>query len=583
MLPTSAFAHALSFGLICAIPTSATSAANWPAWRGLDGTGRSDDDAPRRWSATENVRWRTPLPDRGNSTPIVWGSRVFLTQAIEKENRRALICFNRSDGKLLWQSGITYTEDEPTHRSNPYCAASPVTDGERVIAFFGAAGLYCFDLEGKELWRRNLGKITHLGGYGASPILYRNLCILNFGPGENGALIAVNKNSGAPVWRVETPTHGVHFRSTAAGNSEAPRAGGQGRLLAWALFKGADTDQDEQITADEFSSLAKRWFDASDAEKSGKVNEVKLAEGLNHVVGRPPDYSQPGTRSGLPAPGTHLAPFLMQVVDLNQDAVASRDEFMNTFAGWFQAWDSDKSRTVTALEFRPGIMKLISPSTARSPAEGSEGHPGSWCTPLVVGVDGHDELIMALPERLAAFDPLTGKELWSVKGLGTHIKTSPVRGEGLVVAMGGGPVPGALAVKPGGQGAVDDTHRVWQRSRVRNRIGSGVIHEGRFYTVSEVGIAECLDLRTGQTVWEERLQSSGGRSSTWSSIVLVRDRLYVPTHSGNVFVLRAGPKFEILNVNSVGDETMNASLAVSDGEIFLRTFRHLWCIADKPR
>lgn len=199
----------------------------------------------------------------------MWGSRVFLTQAIEKENRRALICFNRSDGKLLWQSGITYTEDEPTHRSNPYCAASPVTDGERVVAFFGAAGLYCFDLEGKELWRRNLGKITHLGGYGASPILYRNLCILNFGPGENGALIAVNKNSGEQVWRVETPTHGVHFRSTAAGNSEAPPAGGQGRLLAWALFKGADTDQDEQITKDEFSSLAKRWFDASDAEKSG--------------------------------------------------------------------------------------------------------------------------------------------------------------------------------------------------------------------------------------------------------------------------------------------------------------------------
>ncbi|MBI4657499.1 MAG: hypothetical protein HY735_01410 [Verrucomicrobia bacterium] len=173
---------------------------------------------------------------------------------------------------------------------------------------------------------------------------------------------------------------------------------------------------------------------------------------------------------------------------------------------------------------------------------------------------------------------MTGLEYWSASGLGSHIKASPVWGNGVVVAMGGGPVAGALAVKPGGKGTVDETHRVWLRNRVRNRIGSGVIHEGHFYTVSEVGIAECLDLRTGQTVWEERLQSASGRSATWSSMVLVRDRIYVPVQSGDVFVLRAKPKFEVLGVNSIGGETINASLAISQGEIFIRTFKHLWCI-----
>lgn len=85
-------------------------------------------------------------------------------------------------------------------------------------------------------------------------------------------------------------------------------------------------------------------------------------------------------------------------------------------------------------------------------------------------------------------------------------------------------------------------------------------------------------MRTGQTVWEERLQSASGRSATWSSMVLVRDRIYVPVQSGDVFVLRAKPKFEVLGVNSIGGETINASLAISQGEIFIRTFKHLWCI-----
>src|SRR4051795_9599422 len=123
--------------LILFIVTQAL-AENWPAWRGPQGTGAtSEKNLPMHWSANENIRWKVPLPDRGNSTPIVWGDRIFLTQAIEKENRRTLMCLDRASGKLLWQSGATYAEKEPTHDDNPYCAASPSTDGERVVASFG--------------------------------------------------------------------------------------------------------------------------------------------------------------------------------------------------------------------------------------------------------------------------------------------------------------------------------------------------------------------------------------------------------------------------------------------------------------
>src|SRR5687768_9281813 len=98
--------------------------ANWPAWRGPEGTGVARGSRlPLRWSTNENIHWRTPLPERGNSTPIVWKDAVFITQAIEKENRRTLICFDRKTGKQRWQKGVTYSEKEPTHETNPYCSA----------------------------------------------------------------------------------------------------------------------------------------------------------------------------------------------------------------------------------------------------------------------------------------------------------------------------------------------------------------------------------------------------------------------------------------------------------------------------
>src|SRR6266480_1325126 len=145
--------------LLLAVLTASLSALtdNWPQWRGPAGTGVSaEKNLPLHWGTNENVRWRAPLPERGNSTPIVWGPRVFLTQAAE--NRRTVMCFNRADGKLLWQSGVTYAEKEATHESNPPCSASPVADGERVIASFASAGLFCYDFDGKELWRRDLGR-----------------------------------------------------------------------------------------------------------------------------------------------------------------------------------------------------------------------------------------------------------------------------------------------------------------------------------------------------------------------------------------------------------------------------------------
>jgi outer membrane protein assembly factor BamB len=179
-------------------------AGQWPAWRGPEGTGiATEQNLPVHWSTNENVRWRAALPEPGNSTPVVWGRHVFITQA--QGTRRLLMCFDRAVGKLLWQTEAETPTAEQTHESNPYSSSSPVTDGRLVIAWFGSAGLYCFDFNGKQLWHRDLGPQRHIWGWGSSPVLHGDLCFLNFGPGEPSFLLAVDKKSGRELWRIAEP------------------------------------------------------------------------------------------------------------------------------------------------------------------------------------------------------------------------------------------------------------------------------------------------------------------------------------------------------------------------------------------
>src|SRR5262249_23458247 len=223
---------------------SLTRADDWPGWRGPTGQGTSaEKDLPLKWDRTTNVRWKVALPAPGNSTPIVWGDRVFLTQASDLKQwppkvpanyaggaspggraiaeKRSVLCFRRSDGKLLWQGDTIYKEPEMTHPTNPFCSASPVTDGERVIASHGSAGLVCYDFEGKRLWHHDVGKLKHLWGNASSPILYGDLCIQWCGPGERQFLRAVNKHTGKKVWETARP---AATRESPAGNFSAPGA-----------------------------------------------------------------------------------------------------------------------------------------------------------------------------------------------------------------------------------------------------------------------------------------------------------------------------------------------------------------------
>ena len=215
---------------------NASARSNWPQWRGPAGQGISTEkNLPTSWTATKNIKWKTPIEGLGHSSPIVWGKKIFLTTALDGEvipgrtpgvthkmadgsdfvhpdalgaDRRhtfKVICIDRESGKILWQR-VAYEGPvhDSRHKRASFASSTPATDGKYVFAFFGTEGLYAYDFNGNLLWKQDLGKLgTASVGYGVSPILYGNLVIMQCDEsGMNSFIAAFDKKSGKQVWRV---------------------------------------------------------------------------------------------------------------------------------------------------------------------------------------------------------------------------------------------------------------------------------------------------------------------------------------------------------------------------------------------
>ena len=213
-----------------ALPSDAADPALqfWPQWRGPLATGFAPQaDPPLTWSETENVRWKTALPGLGHSSPIVWGARVFVTTALaygeEVEpvpdrdpgahdnapltQARAffVLALRRDTGTIEWRTEVrAELPHEGAHESASFASASPVTDGERVFAFFGSRGLYCLDVEGGVLWSADFGemRVKHGHGEGASPALHGQTLLVNWDHEEESFLLALDKETGEERWRI---------------------------------------------------------------------------------------------------------------------------------------------------------------------------------------------------------------------------------------------------------------------------------------------------------------------------------------------------------------------------------------------
>ena len=193
-------------------------ADNWAHWRGPTGNGVAPTaQPPIRWSDSENVRWKVPIPGLGSGSPVVWGNQVFVTTAVPVQpNARAndrtelafqLLCFDRNDGRLQWkQTATTATPHEGTHDTNGFASASPCTDGQHIYAHFGSQGLYCYTMDGRLTWKRgDFGKMATRSefGEGSSPTLIGEKILVPWDHEGPSMLYALNKLTGETIWEVK--------------------------------------------------------------------------------------------------------------------------------------------------------------------------------------------------------------------------------------------------------------------------------------------------------------------------------------------------------------------------------------------
>ena len=204
--------------------------ANWHQWRGPQASGASaDGNPPIKWSETENILWKVEIEGLGNSTPIVWQDRVFLTTTIDTGradpdltppneqperpfgitypntfHQYVVLCLDRNSGDEVWRRvAAEEVPQEGHHGDNSFATSSPTTDGERLYVWFGIAGMYCFDLNGNPLWKRDLGPVkTRLSfGEGSSPVVHGDRLIVVRDHDQQSSITVLESTTGHTIWQ----------------------------------------------------------------------------------------------------------------------------------------------------------------------------------------------------------------------------------------------------------------------------------------------------------------------------------------------------------------------------------------------
>lgn len=219
--------QAASTGQTLPVGGKGTAAENWPQFRGPGSRGVAADDPrlPEIWSKTKGVIWKTDVPGRGWSSPIVWGDKIIVTTVVREQPTAApkpglfvdfsenaptdrhkwmVLCFDWETGEKVWEMIVeSGTPTLPIHLKNSYASETPVTDGERICAYFGNLGLYCFDMAGNKLWERKfeLRKTKRNYGLAASPALHGDRLFILNDNNEQSYIVALDKQTGKEIWR----------------------------------------------------------------------------------------------------------------------------------------------------------------------------------------------------------------------------------------------------------------------------------------------------------------------------------------------------------------------------------------------
>ena len=221
-------------------------AENWPGWRGPRGDGSSmEKNVPVKWSATENIAWKTAIPGEGHSSPVIYGDQVFLLSCLPEKQERVLISLDRNTGKPLWQRTVIKTPLETIHRLNSRASCTPVTDGKLIYVAVmkvddktipapnvgtarlitpGSIEVVAFDLKGNRKWSRNIGPFISAHGFSACPVLYRDLVIVNGDHDGEAYIAALDRATGELRWKTprenKTRSYGTPLIRTIDGRDQ---------------------------------------------------------------------------------------------------------------------------------------------------------------------------------------------------------------------------------------------------------------------------------------------------------------------------------------------------------------------------
>jgi len=189
--------------LLASVTPAASPDGNWPRFRGPNGTGVSHDkNIPLQWTEKDIV-WKTPIPGSGNSSPIVWGDKLFLESSSDDGGKRMMLCLSTTDGKVLWSQEAPGGKFPTINTKNTHASSTPCTEGERVYGLFWDGknvAIHAFDLGGKPQWRRDLGAYNSQHGAGASPIVHEGKVFLNHDQDGKASMVALDAKTGEVAW-----------------------------------------------------------------------------------------------------------------------------------------------------------------------------------------------------------------------------------------------------------------------------------------------------------------------------------------------------------------------------------------------
>ncbi len=327
--------------LVVALGSEVGLGANWPQFRGTDGSGVAPEGRPPvDFGPQKNVVWRVALPP-GHSSPCIWGERIFLTAA--EKGRLETLCLSRKDGTILWRQSVPVEKIEPTHRIASPAAPTPATDGERVYVYFGSFGLLAYDLEGREQWRKALPVPVVEFGASSSPVIAGELLVQVCDQDVDSYLLAVDRKTGKTAWRTER----TEFRR------------GFATPLVWRH------DGIEELVV--CGSVWLRGYDLRDGKERWTTRGMARVANASPVAGEGMVFVSSWNIGGDPGDRLNLPPYkeFAEKNDKNKDGKFAKDEFpVGPFRDRFSQFDANKDGVVTVEEYEAMEMMFAQAENA---------------------------------------------------------------------------------------------------------------------------------------------------------------------------------------------------------------------------